>query len=131
MLQSNFFIFFKFGLTGATTAAIYFLVMLAVESLLGFDYKISVSVAYLLSTLFQFILNRRFTFGTVEGQLSSQAIRYLVMLGINYLLTIVTVVICVERFRLSPYAGVWIALVLTIPTGYFLSRYWIFKTLSI
>lgn len=125
--SSHFRAFVKFGMVGAVTAAIYFLLMWAADSMLGLNYIAAVSVAYFVSTVFHFLANRHFTFGATEDRHQHQIIRYIVMWLINYLTTIFIVSVCVERFLLSPYIGVCVSVVFTMFTGYVLARYWIFK----
>lgn len=127
MFSSHFLAFAKFGMVGAATAAIYFLVMWVADSMLGFNYISAVSVAYFISTTFHFLANRHFTFGAAKEQHGQQIIRYLVMWIFNYVITIAVVGVCVERFLLSPYIGVCVSVVFTMFTGYVLARYWVFK----
>lgn len=119
--------FVKFGMVGATTAAIYFLVMWLADSMLGLNYIASVSVAYFFSTVFHFLANRHFTFGAAKERQHQQILRYLVMWVLNYLITIAIVGFCVEKLRLSAYWGVCISVVFTVLIGYLLSHYWVFK----
>ncbi len=122
--------FAKFGIVGAVTAAIYFLIMWVANSMLGLNYIVAVSVAYFCSTAFHFLANRHFTFRASKEQRGQQVMRYLVMWILNYLITIVITSVCVERFSLSPYIGVCVSVVFTMCTGYVLARYWIFKIRS-
>lgn len=119
--------FARFGTVGAVTAAIYFLVMWFANSILRTNYIAAVSVAYFVSTAFHYLANRHFTFRATEEPHGDQIIRYLAMWIFNYLITIVIVGVCVERFLLSPYIGVCVSVVFTVLTGYVLARYWIFK----
>lgn len=125
--SSHFLAFLKFGMVGAVTAAIYFLLMWAADSILGLNYFAAVSVAYSVSTAFHFLANRHVTFGAIGVRHQHQIIRYMVMWIINYLTTIFIVSICVERFLLSPYVGVCVSVACMMFTGYFLARYWTFK----
>lgn len=125
--SSHFFAFTKFGLVGATTAAIYFVVMWFSDSILGVKYIVAVSVAYVVSTLFHFLANRHFTFGAAQGHRYSQITRYATMWVINYLITIFVVGFCVEHLLLSPYLGVCVSVVFTMCTGYLLARFWVFR----
>ncbi|WP_161808491.1 GtrA family protein [Methyloglobulus morosus] len=120
--------FFKFGAVGALTAGIYFSVMWVVQAYLKFSYLIAVSAAYFISTIFHFYAHRHFTFNAVNNKQSHQAIRYLLVSAINYLLTIFVVTVCVELFGLSPYIGVCYSVFVTVITGFILSRYWTFKS---
>jgi putative flippase GtrA len=163
LFHTHFFVFAKFGLVGATTAAVYFLVMWGADSILNVNnievisfarmfpvvidfigtysnhylsnsilnfnlkYIAVVSAAYTVSTTFHFVANRHFTFGAVEDKHQDQIFRYLVMWCINYVITILVVSVCVERFLFSPYLGVCVSVVFTMFIGYFLGRYWVFK----
>lgn len=117
----------KFGLVGFSTAAIYFVLMWFLDSALRLPYKVGISIAYVISTIFHFLANRHFTFSASEGHKSSQLLRYLVLWIVNYLITMIVVSFCVETINLSPYIGVCLALLLTTTTGFILSRNWVFK----
>jgi putative flippase GtrA len=121
------FTFFRFATVGATTAVIYFIVMWLADSIIGFRYIFSVSLAYFFSTCYHFLMNRHYTFGAVTETHGHQFRRYLVMWTINYLATIFIVGFSVEKFALSPYFGVCVSIVFTTVVGYVLSRYWIFR----
>lgn len=156
VFDSHFFVFARFGIVGATTAAVYFLVMWFTDtilsnnnitvisldimfpwlsgmnisySVLGFNFKyiVVVSIAYIVSTIFHFLANRHFTFGAVKERHQQQIIRYMVMWTINYLITVLIVSFCVEQLKFSPYIGVCVAVAFTMFIGYFLARYWVFK----
>ena len=117
----------KFGLVGAVTAVIYFIVMWFLMSVLNFGYIFAVSMAYIVSTLFHYLANRHFTFSAQAGQHSWQLARYMVLWILNYIITIIVISISVEHLGLSAYLGVCAAVVITVLVGYFMSRYWVFK----
>lgn len=123
----NLYLFFKFGLVGVVTALIYFFMIWFVDFVLSFEYKVSVSIAYLVSTIFHFVANRLFTFSAAKGQKNLQLIRYLVLWVINYLITLSVVSFCVESLHLTTYFGVLIAVLFTVFLGFILARYWVFK----
>ena len=125
--NSHLLAFVKFGLVGVTTALIYFLIMWLSDAVLRFPYRGSVSLAYLVSTVFHFLASRHFTFAAAPGRHRSQIARYLLMWFINYLITILVVGLCVERFYLSPYIGICVSVLFTMCVGYVLGRYWVFK----
>lgn len=118
--------FLAYLVIGGLTALIYFCFFVLNIEFFKLSYRIGMSIAYVFAVGFHFFANRKFTF-TVDGQLSHQWLRYLAFLLINYLITIAVVSVCVEQFLLSPYAGVWISLVFTTSTGYFLARHWVFN----
>lgn len=127
MMQKHIQLFLKFGLIGLLTAAIYFTVMWATDSLLGVSYLFAVTAAYVTATFFQFNANRRFTFRASNEAQHKQLPRYLALLVINYFVTILIVGFCVENVGLSAYVGVCISVLVTVFIGYYLSHFWVFK----
>jgi putative flippase GtrA len=123
----NILAFAKFGLVGAATAVIYFLVMWFADSILGLAYLVVVSLAYIVSTVFHFLANRHFTFSAARGQYRRQMTRYLIMWSVNYVITLVVVGFFVERLNFSPYIGVCVSVFFTLFVGFLLGRYWVFK----
>lgn len=125
--NSHLLTFTKFGLVGATTATIYFIVMWLADVMIKLPYIGAVSLAYFVSTVFHFLANRHFTFAAAHGCHESQFARYLLMWFINYLITILVVGLCVEGFNMSPYIGVCVSVLFTMCVGYVLGRHWVFK----
>ena len=119
--------FFKFGLVGAATAAIYFLVLASLLELLKADYKLAVSIAYIVSVTFQFNANKYFTFKAERKNVVHQLTKYLILLIINYLITMLVVRFVVEKLGLTAYHGVLASVPLIMVVGYLLSKHWIFK----
>jgi putative flippase GtrA len=117
----------KFGIVGAVTAAIYFLVIWIANSLVGVHYIISTTVAYVIATTFHFLANRHFTFSAVDESHRNQVPRYLVLWVINYIITVVIVSFCVKNLGLSSYIGVCASIAVTVMTGYLFSRFWVFR----
>lgn len=119
--------FVKFCSVGGATALIYFSVMYIAESVFFIQYLASVSIAYFISTIFHFLMNRKYTFLATHDSHRQQFARYSVMLVLNYLVTIAVVKISVEVFQLSPYLGVCISVAFTAVFGYVMGRFWVFK----
>ena len=116
----------KFGLVGATTAAIYFLVLAFHLEIIRANYNIAVSIAYAVSVIFQFLANKYFTFESKTKNIAHQFSKFLVLLIVNYLLTILVVRYIVETVGYSPYIGVIASIPLIVVTGFLLSKYWIY-----
>lgn len=127
LVTAHFFALAKFGIVGAVTAAIYFLVMWVTNTLIGLHYILSITAAYFSSTTFHFLANRHFTFSALQESHANQLSRYMVMWGVNYVITLVVVSVCVNSFGLSPYIGVCVSVVVTVMTGYLFSRFWVFR----
>lgn len=76
------------------------------DSKTRFQYLTSVSFSYFIAFLFQFFANKFCTFRDESKLNYNQVIRYVILIIINYVLTIVSVSIGVEIFLMSPYMGV-------------------------
>lgn len=118
----------SYGFVGAFSAFVYFFSFSVCWNWFSLDYRIAVSIGYVLSVVTHFLMNRSFTFEH-KGQdnLLRHMIRYSVMLTINYLLTLLIVNIVVSGLGFSPYIGIATSIALTMGTGYVMSRCWVFK----
>ncbi len=116
-----------FGIVGAITAIIFFGVMWIVESKLHASYLVAVSIGYGLAVVFNFFAHQRITFQAHYNQTTAQLNRYIGMVFLNYLVTVLVVYICVIFWSLSAYVGVCFATVMTTVIAYILGRHWVFK----
>lgn len=112
---------------GGATAVLYGTVFAVLWDLAHLGRTAAVSAAYAAAVLFHFFTNRRFTFRAHGGGLGSHAIRYLVMVAVNYGITLAVMELAVSGLSLSPYGGVVLATGATFLTGYLLSRFWVFR----
>lgn len=120
--------FATYLVVGGLTAFIYFgFIALSVE-ILKLDYRVGVSVAYVLAVSFHFVVNRKFTFRAADQRIIQQSIRYFGVLVINYLITIGVVWFFVGRLGVTPYLGAAMSIVVTVGVGYFASKFWVFRT---
>lgn len=110
------------------TAAVYLLVLWVALELLRVDYKAAVSAAYFLATGFHFVANKFVTFKDQSlSRIHGQLLRYLTVVAINYLITLVVTVSIVEVFHQSPYVALPFAVGATFLSGYVLLRAWVFN----
>jgi putative flippase GtrA len=119
--------FSRFALVGATTAALYFGVFALLHDMLGVAYQIAVSCGYACGVAFHFFANRNITFKDAEGHISRQLVKYAVVAGINYGITLIIVGLTVEILHRSPYLGVLAAVATTTLVGYVLFDTWVFR----
>lgn len=119
--------FLVFSLVGATTAGIYFVSLAVLLEKFAVDYRVAVTISYLLGVTFHFSANKLLTFKNNElmGTIP-QLFRYAAVAVFNYVLTMLIVLFTVERLRQPPYLGVFISVGITAVSGYLLSKHWIF-----
>jgi putative flippase GtrA len=116
----------RFGLVGIATFGVNFLAFSVFFGLLYLDYRVAVSLAYVLTVCCHFLLNKRFTFGATEQKLRHNAPRYVLMLGLNYVITIVACWLTVEIVGASPYFGVVASTAGTALSSFFVMKYFVF-----
>lgn len=117
-----------FFAVGIATAAVNFSVFTLLWEYGNTERTLAVSSAYGIAVLFHFYMNRRFTFRGQDGNLGSHAIRYAVMVAVNYGVTLAVVAFSVSVLMLSPYAGIVLSTVATFLIGYAVSRFWVFRS---
>ncbi len=119
--------FVRYVLVGGTTALIYFGLVLVFVEIFSLHGVLPVSLAYLASVAFHFISSRQFTFKAVGGSVSGQVIRYLTMVGLNYLVTAVTVYFFADYLQYPTYIAAGFAVAATLVIGYGMTKFWVFK----
>ena len=96
----------KFAFVGILTFCIYFLSFHLLYGWARLDYRMAVSLAYVIGVVSHFLLNRFFTFEAGGEAVLHHTWRYLLLLALNYGISLGVVWISVEIGRLSPYIGV-------------------------
>ena len=125
-LIENNYAFIMFLMVGSFSAGIYFLLFTILSIILHGKYQVAVSISYVICVCLNFTANRTFTFNSRKKSLSHQLPRYLVLLLINYMITLAMMYLTVERFHYPPYVGIILMLVLSFVLNYIISKLWIF-----
>ncbi len=116
----------KFILVGFITFGIYFLTFYLFFELIGLDYRIAATLAYLLTICSHFLLNRFFTFGAAEQEVIHNLWKYMLMLLFNYVTLLSVIWTCVNSIKISPYFGVLLSTGLSMLMNFFIMKYFVF-----
>ncbi len=119
--------FLTYLIVGGLTFLLYFGFITLTVGMFHLDYRVGVSIAYVFAVSFHFLANRMFTFQATHDRLISQSIRYVGVLAVNYLITMIVVTFFVGRLGLTPYLSAAFAIVITVGVGYFASKFWVFR----
>ena len=87
----------------------------------------AVTVSYFLSVLVHFFLNRHITFRGSEQTVLHHLKKYVVMILINYAVSLSVVHVATQTFLFYPPFAVCLAIVATTITGFSLAQWWVFK----
>ncbi len=120
--------FTLFALAGLASAFTYFATLYLLEHGWGLDYRVAVTLSYGASVATHFLLNRHVTFAASgAAALRDQLPRYLVLVGMNYLINLAIVIACVEWLGWTSAQGVLLSMPVTLAAGYVLARVWVFQ----
>jgi len=118
----------KFATVGAITFGINFSSFHFFFGISRWDYRVAVSLAYVITVICHFWLHRFFTFGASEQRIFHNAGKYVLLMILNYALTVAIVGLVVELAGLSPYLGVIASTVGTALMSFFVMKYFVFKS---
>lgn len=111
---------------GTISAVINFSSFAFFWNFLHIHYQVAVSISYILSVIFHFNVNRRFTFKSHGRNFHRHLAKYLIMILISYLTTLAIMHIVVEIFKFSPYVGIVASIGTTVGMNYMLAKFWVF-----
>lgn len=117
----------RYLIVGAVTASLYFGIIVLCTEVIRMEYRLSLSIAYAMSVFFHFLANRTFTFAAQKRGIKNQIIRYLVILLVNYIITLGVIFFTVDQLGISHYIAAIFAIVATVAVGYLASKFWIFN----
>jgi putative flippase GtrA len=116
----------RFGVVGVATFALNMFCVWVFYGVAKIEYRISVSLAYMITVMTHFGLNRSFTYKVSGGGVFSDTFRYVIVLFINYLITLGVVSAVVEFMKVSVYYGVIASTFATASSSFFLMKHFVF-----
>jgi len=121
MLNSS---FIKYGIVGIVSVIIDYSILFLMYSLLDFDKNISITVGFFGSSIFNFLMHKKFTFLS-KNDIKLEVVKYLIMVSISYLLTIIIINILLKFTNL--YISKLISLIFIYLYGYLMSKFFVYK----
>src|SRR3990167_9049291 len=95
--------FIYYSCVGASAAIVNFSVLALCLQIFTLGAKVSISIAFVMSVLTHFTLNRRVTFKSHKEKFHGQIARYIVMTAINYSITLTVAYVVIDALHYSPY----------------------------
>jgi putative flippase GtrA len=117
----------RFVIVGISTFVLYFLLFRVLFGGLGLGYKGAITIAYAVTVMCHFLLNRFFTFNVEQRDLGLHAGRYILMLLLNYLITLAVMWTIVEVVGISPYFGAVVSTLVTAASSFFVMKHFVFR----
>jgi len=116
----------KYVAVGLVTFGIYFSCFHIFYGVIALGYKLAVSIAYVVTVMSHFLLHRFFTFGAGDQDLVHHTWKYLLMLALNYGISLLAVWVTVEVVKVSPYFGVVASTAATACVSFFVMKHFVF-----
>ncbi|WP_159077396.1 GtrA family protein [Polynucleobacter rarus] len=118
----------RFLCVGGSAAGIYFAIVHTLTIWVKLPVMLSISVGYICSVVFHFLVNRRYTFGQKGNWSVTELLRYMTVAVLNYVLTVVVVSLLTQNTTIGLNLVVACAILTTTSFGFLASRYWIFRS---
>ena len=116
----------RFLAVGGLTAILYLSASYLLLNVLGVEYRLGISAAYVVSVSFHFFCNRKYTFAVGAGELFWPIVRYCCVLVVNYGLVLAVAMACVRFLRLSSFVSSAVSICFTTALTFLLLSRWVF-----
>ena len=120
---------FLYFLLGIAKTVVYFGLFALAQGVLQVSSSVAVSIAYSITAVFHFWVSRTVTFKVQHNKHWSQFFRYIVLLVLNYVITLMVVQGSLQ-ITSNPFIGLVVAVGVTSMIGYLMSKFWIFNNLN-
>lgn len=124
-IRKNFVFIYRFLIVGILTFIINFSLVFSLDKFLHLNYKLSITISYLLTLIAHFILSRSFTFKIFYFD-SSHLIKYSILPIVNFFISFLMAIFVVEILDLPLYFSVFFATFTCAVISYTLMKYFIF-----
>jgi putative flippase GtrA len=115
---------------GILTTFINILSFWVLNELVGIDYKIATTLAWLLSVVFAFITNKKYVFNSKSKDshsVSKELLSFFLFRGLSYIIDLAGMVFLVEIIHLDSTISKIITNIIVIILNYFASKYAVFR----
>ena len=123
-MKNNLIQFLKFGLVGISNTLISLIVYYIWMFLIG-NYIQAVIVAWILSVLNAFYWNKKYVFNS-RTHLCLALIKTYLSYGASLVISVILLVILIERLGVSTMIAPLISLIVTVPINFLLNKFWAF-----
>ncbi|MFD5263162.1 GtrA family protein [Bacillus wiedmannii] len=122
--------FFNYLLFGGLTTLINIVTYFICATLVGMDYKIATTIAWIVSVLFAYITNKKYVFNSQQTSFAHVVKEFVYFMGfriVSYFIDIASMIVLIEWLGMNDLVAKIIANVIVVVLNYFASKYIIFK----
>ncbi|HDX9653019.1 MULTISPECIES: GtrA family protein [Bacillus cereus group] len=121
---------FNYLLFGGLTTVINIVTYFIFATLIGMDYKVATTIAWIVSVLFAYITNKKYVFNSQQTSFTHVVKEFVYFMGfrvLSYFIDIVSMIVLIEWLGMNDLVAKIIANVIVVFVNYFASKYIIFK----
>lgn len=118
--------FVRYCLVGLLNTVLYTITLGYLLKKQFFDLSVSTLIALFISIVFQFNMNKKFTFNSNYFS-KSEIIKYSIMIFINYILSLVCLKLLIDFYKFQMQYALFVNIFVLTTTGFLMSNYWVFK----
>jgi putative flippase GtrA len=119
--------FVRFGLVGASGYVVNLVVFAICVHAIGIDYRVSAPIAYFISVVNNFFLNRHWTFDAKHDPAHHQALRFFAVSLVTFGVTYVVLIALVSATGMEKVIAEAIAVAAATPLSFIGQKFWSFK----
>ncbi len=121
--------FFRYNVSAATATATDYSVLALCAEILGLDPVLSTFIGAIAGGTVAFLLGRNWTFLNKEGKISSQGVKFFIVVGGSILLNTFGMYIATQYFSLGHYmiARIIVSVVIGVCYNFPMQRYFVFR----
>jgi len=124
-IRKNLEFIYRFLIVGISTFIINFGLVFLFDKFLYLNYRLSITIAYFLTLIAHFMLNRSFTFKIYHFD-RAHLIKYSILPIVNFFISFLTAIFVVETLDFPPYYSVFLATSISAVISYTFMKYVVF-----
>lgn len=119
-------VFLKYCMVGVINTGLYLGVLWFCIKHIKISNELSTFFALLISLVFQFTMNRKYTFKLRKTNITVKS-KYLILTVINYVLSNFCLLVFLNNFKWSVEVSLLVTTCFLVVGGFLISNYWVFK----
>ena len=119
--------FFRFLTVGVFNTALGYCVIFACMYLINMSPESSNVAGYTVGLIASYVLNRKYTFNSIQNQ-RSEIIRFLAVFVVAYALNFIVLVILIHKIDIHDGVSQVLAGLVYVVTSFIMNKYYVFKT---
>lgn len=119
--------FIKFLFVGGSTAILQLSVFYFFLNFIDLDYRISVTVSFILALFYHFMANKIFTFKLSKQVKFTEVWKYAISSALSYFIILSCTIILVEKYKITPFSSNFFAILINIFITFSLLKLWVFN----